>query len=295
MPLLARSSQKKFSAFTVTKKAFGENTVEWLTQLAKHGAHVEVLQMDPSGKNKAFAKRIKQVDCAYLQPITCDFTPRDSPQFNSLAKTAFPYLADCACAMMGGANIPVECQKMIAIETLKTITLLDGLVVVELNGIRDTRDGHCFGGNPKWASELHTFGEAAVVKEKKSDKTTDRGTTVVFVGYSLDRMSDCYRFWNPDKNSIIENLDAIFLNQMYFGQKDQTPMLEVEPEDEIVDAGDLLAKDEGSDSDDEPKPPVTKSVTFADTIDTKVESASADKAPASGTTSGAQSVPSTAS
>jgi hypothetical protein len=69
----------------------------------------------------------------------------------------------------------------------------------------------------------------------------------------------------------------------------------IEPEDEIVDSGDMLAKDEGSDSDDEPEPPVTKSVTFADATDTKVESASADEAPASGTTSGAQSVPLSAS
>jgi hypothetical protein len=140
---------KKFSAFTTTKKAFGENTVEWLTQLAKRGAHVEVLRRDPSGTNKAYAERVKQVDCAHLQPITCEITPRDSPQFNSLAETAFPYLAACAHAMMGGANIPVECRKMIVIEALKTITLLDGLVVVELNGIRDTRDNHCFGSNPK--------------------------------------------------------------------------------------------------------------------------------------------------
>jgi hypothetical protein len=115
--------------------------------------------------------------------------------------------------MMVGANIPVECQKMIVIEALKTITLLGGLVVVELNGLHDTRDGHCFGSNPKWASELRTFGEAAVVKEKKSDKTTDHGITVVFVGYSLDHTSDCYRFWNPDKNNIIETRDEIFLNQ----------------------------------------------------------------------------------
>jgi hypothetical protein len=157
---------KKFSAFTTTEKAFKENTVEWLTQLAKHGAHDEVLCMDPSGKNKAFAKRTKQVDCAHLQPITCKITPRDSPQFNSFAKTAFLYLAACARAMMGGANVPIECQKMIVIEALKTITLLDGLVVVEQNGLRDTHDGHCFGCNPKWTSELRTFGEAAVVKEK---------------------------------------------------------------------------------------------------------------------------------
>jgi hypothetical protein len=72
--------------------------------------------------------------------------------------------------MMGGANVPIECQKMIVIEALKTITLLDGLVVVELNGIRHTRNSHFFGGNPKWASELHTFGEAAVMREKKSEK-----------------------------------------------------------------------------------------------------------------------------
>jgi hypothetical protein len=82
---------------------------------------------------------------------------------------------------------------------------------------------------------------------------------------------------------------------MYSGQKDQTPMLQVEHEDEIVNAGDLLAKDKGSDSDDEPEPPATKSLMFADAVDTKVESASAEEAPASGTTSGAQSVPSSAS
>jgi hypothetical protein len=82
---------------------------------------------------------------------------------------------------------------------------------------------------------------------------------------------------------------------MYIGRRDKTPMLEVEPEDEIMDSGDMLSNDEGSDSDDEPEPHVTKSVTFADAIETKIESKSADKAPASGTTSGAQSVPSSAS
>jgi hypothetical protein len=57
----------------------------------------------------------------------------------------------------------------------------------------------------------------------------------------------------------------------------------------------MLAKDEGSDSDDKPEPHVTKSVMFVDAIETKIESKSADEAPASGTTSGAQSVPLSAS
>ena len=173
--------------------------------------------------------------------------------------------------------------------------MLDGLVVIELGGVRETRDVHCFGGNPKWAGKLRTFGEAAVVKEGKSDKSTDRGIKVVFVGYSTDRTSDCYRFWNPVKNSVIETRDAIFLNQMYFKPEGRTPMLEYEPEDEIVDAGDFLAKEEdGSDSDDEPEPPTTKSVTFANAIESTFESANADEAPSSGTSGGAQSVPSSA-
>jgi hypothetical protein len=120
-----------------------------------------------SGKNEAYAERIKQVDCAHLQPIDCEITPRDSPQFNSLAEMAFPYLAACACVMMGVANISVECRKQTVIEALKTITMLNGLVVIELGGKLNTCDGHCFGGNPKWASEVRTFGEAAVVKGKK--------------------------------------------------------------------------------------------------------------------------------
>jgi hypothetical protein len=106
---------KKFSAFVNKKSAFVENAVQWLKQLTKSGAHVEVLRMDPSGENKALTERVKQVDCAHLQPINCELSPRDSPQFNSLAKTAFPYLAACARAMMGGANIPVECRKQMVI------------------------------------------------------------------------------------------------------------------------------------------------------------------------------------
>jgi hypothetical protein len=109
------------------------------------------------------------------------------------------------------------------------------------------------------------------------------------MGYSTDHTSDCYHFWNPVKNGVIETCDAIFLYQMYFSRNDHTPMLQVEPEDEIVDAWDLLAKDEGSDSVDEWEPPMTKSVTFADAVDTTVKSASADKAPFSWPSTGAQS------
>jgi hypothetical protein len=80
--------------------------------------------MDPSGENKAFAEKIKQLDCAHLQPIDCKITPRDSPQFNSLADVSFPHLAACAHAMMGAANIPVECRKQKSNPVLKQFLMV---------------------------------------------------------------------------------------------------------------------------------------------------------------------------
>jgi hypothetical protein len=54
-------------------------------------------------------------------------------------------------------------------------------------------------------------------------------------------------------------------------------------DDFAVDPGNQLAKEEGSDSDDEPNlTGVVKSVTFADAIDLTVEEANADDAATSG-------------
>jgi hypothetical protein len=41
-----------------------------------------------------------------LQPSNFEFTSHDTPQHNSLAELAFPYLAGKARAMMGGAMVP---------------------------------------------------------------------------------------------------------------------------------------------------------------------------------------------
>ena len=52
------------------------------------------------------AKRTGSSDWAMLQPIDFEFTSQDTPQHNSLAELAFPYLARKARAMMGGAMVP---------------------------------------------------------------------------------------------------------------------------------------------------------------------------------------------
>ena len=48
------------------------------------------------------------------------------------------------------------------------------------------RDVHVYGVKPKWACNLHTWGEAGVVKVGKNAKTGDHGTTMMFMGYPID-------------------------------------------------------------------------------------------------------------
>jgi hypothetical protein len=65
-----------------------------------------------------------------------------------------------------------------------TVTLLDGLSVVNYHGTLTTQDIIIYGENPRWTNNLRVVGEAAVVKEGKDGKTGDRSITVMFVGYT---------------------------------------------------------------------------------------------------------------
>jgi hypothetical protein len=49
--------------------------------------------LDPAGKNQKLAKHAGSSDWAMLQLIDFEFTSRNTPQHNSLAESAFLYLA----------------------------------------------------------------------------------------------------------------------------------------------------------------------------------------------------------
>ena len=117
---------------------------------------------------------------------------------------------------MGGAQIPLGERGKVALEAIACATQLDGLVAVELKGKVATRDMHVYGANPRWACNLHTWGEAGVVKIGKNSKTGDRGTTMMFVGYPIDRESDSVRMWDPSTNRVVVTRDVIWLQQMHF-------------------------------------------------------------------------------
>ena len=107
--------------------------------------------MDPSGENVKLSKHAGSSDWETLQPIDFEFTSRDSPQHNSLAELAFPYLASKARAMMSGAVVPDDLWSKGALEAISCTTQLDGRVVVDAGGKTATLDEHMFGAKPSWA------------------------------------------------------------------------------------------------------------------------------------------------
>ncbi len=75
-------------------------------------------------------------DWGILQSLDFEFTSCDTPQHNSLAELAFPYLAGKAHVMMGGALVPDKLHAKVALEKIACATQLDDHTVVQTqNGL----------------------------------------------------------------------------------------------------------------------------------------------------------------
>jgi hypothetical protein len=83
-----------------------------------------------------------------------------------------------------------------------------------------------YGTNPKWISNMRTFGEMAIVArhsdKKIRKKLADRGNTVKFFGYSEFHEKDVYKFWNLATNKTLISRDVIWLNKTYSDPMDIT-------------------------------------------------------------------------
>jgi hypothetical protein len=140
--LLCKATGKKWSDFTVTKSDMVERACKPLHKLKTCGIQVQYVRRDAAGKNQKLAKCAGSSDWAIRQQIDFEFTSRDTPQHNSLAESAFPYLARKAQAMMGRAMVPEDINSKVALEAISCATQFDGLVVVEINGKLVPRDVH---------------------------------------------------------------------------------------------------------------------------------------------------------
>ena len=261
--MVDQATGKKWSEFTDTKSGMVEPTCEWMHQMKEKAMAIKIIRLDPAGENIKLEIRSKSAD--WKLATEYEFTSRDTPQHNNLAELAFPYLAGRARAMMGAAHMPGDSRGKVSLEVLKCATMLDGLRIVEVDGKQMTRDEHIHGKNPKWATNLRTWGEAGVVKEGKDGKTGDKGIAMMFVGYPLNREADSVRMWNQITNGVVTTRDVIWLKRMFFERKEKEELftldddgtkVKVEASDEEVDDVPDLREDEtkvkeANESDDE--------------------------------------------
>jgi hypothetical protein len=72
-----------------------------------------------------------------------------------------------------------------------------------------------FGCKPMLPTSLRYFGEIGVVTTKGNiqSKLKNRGTSCMFVGYSVRHANDVYRMLNLDTKSIIQSRDIIWMNE----------------------------------------------------------------------------------
>jgi hypothetical protein len=86
-------------------------------------------------------------------PIKFEFTGRDTPQRNYLAKVGLATIASRRWAIMSAATIPKELCQIFWREAFQ-LPYLDGLVLVEIDGVLKTRFEHWEGTLPRFLRYL---------------------------------------------------------------------------------------------------------------------------------------------
>ena len=150
--------------------------------------------MGSAEQNKKLVMQLQST--SWKTPVAVEYTTRDTPQQNSPVEVGFYALANKAWDTIHHMNLPMEMHYCLFSKVFTTVTLLDGWAVVELNGKCASWFEHCLWGNNKFASCLHTIGEAGTVKTKTdtTPKLDDHGVHYLFVG-SLTHLAECYRMY----------------------------------------------------------------------------------------------------
>ncbi len=68
------------------------------------------------------------------------------------------------------------------------------------------------------------LGEARIVKDSKIGKVSNRGLTIMCVGYSEDYAENVFQMFNPETNRIEQSCNVIWLGRMYHTRQDSDLM-----------------------------------------------------------------------
>jgi len=117
--------------------------------------------------------------------------------------------------MLNDAGLEEEIRSGVWSECANTVTFLSN--ITSLKGQDKCPYQLLFGSTPKLPPNLKPFGEMGVVATKSDlqGKLTNRGTTCMFVGYSVNHSNDVYRMLNLDSKRIIHSRDIIWLESNF--------------------------------------------------------------------------------
>ena len=211
-------SLRKWSSWHAKKDDIVGYTCQLFKAFEQANRRVTYLRMDNAGENQRLAEELKSSKWK-MAYIKIEFTPRDTPQMNSLAEVSFSSIGDKVRAVLTGANVPKKERHYLFPKCVLFVTQVDNLVAKDVDGKLLTRYELNGEPIPAFADNLRTFGEAVVVKTKTktTPKPNNKGVLCMFVGYPEDHGRNTYRCYNPLTKGVHTSRDAVFLRRMYYG------------------------------------------------------------------------------
>eukprot|EP00957_Ditylum_brightwellii_P187911 14307475-Ditylum_brightwellii.AAC.1 len=144
------------SNFYKTKNGMVEPTLEKFAQWEQSNRKVKFVRCNNAGESKTLEKRPQSKD--WRMNLEFEYTARATLQQNYLAELAFAIMGNKGRTLMHQANVPEAMKFKVFPRAFMAATLLDGLMVVEVNGEKNTQFEHFSGKLPKFAAHLRTWG-----------------------------------------------------------------------------------------------------------------------------------------
>ena len=212
-------------------------------RMKERGNMPKIVRMDNAGENLKFKERAESKD--WKLNLVYELTAPNTPQQNAPVEVGIPTLLNRANALCVDANIPADVKHLLLPRAILTVTKLDGLQPVRLEGVVKSKYEHQYGSNPAFAKyPLRIFGEALTVTiyETLRGKQKARGITCLFTGYPVDHAGDHYEIWNPKTQKFFTSRDITPLRRMYYASTGkpaiEDPVLP-EPQPQYIEIEDL--------------------------------------------------------
>ena len=179
-----------------TKNGMVEPACVLFHKWKKEGKPVQILRCIIAGENVTLKTRSDSTD--WKLGINFEFTARITPQQKCPVEVGFMTVGRRGWAMMIATNIPYALYFKLYCETYQYATMLESLVVIDLDGVGKTRLEHWGVDLLNWTMALCTWVEAGVVTltSRATPKMANNGLTCMFVGYAPNHANGVYRMWN---------------------------------------------------------------------------------------------------